>query len=302
MAHYWELPPVYDIGVAPFFEFPRALYPPSHPKGPVQNGPDVEALKIIAWYFGRWATHDGQPDKDPNFDQGYSEQFAKGKGANVGDSGILGLQRQAGVAGADGVVGQRTFDLLIYQRIPKGLPNQGKFPTSINQHLAALLRQAAELFPKDEPADAPAAGNARDTIVQTGMLGVDKAEQIHYTQDYRRMWGVREQVRPDDVPPYEDCSSFATWCYWVAGAPDPNGLGYNGSGYTGTQVNNGRSVGLDGRRPGDLIFYGGSWSSTSHVAIFTSDTSCVVSHGSEGGPYYCEYNYRSDIVGVRSYL
>jgi hypothetical protein len=188
----------------------------------------------------------------------------------------------------------------LYARIPKGLPHAGEY--AMDDRAIALLQQAAKLYPKDEPAEPKPSDSVRETIVETAMLGHDKHPQIHYTQDYRRMWGVREQVRPDDVPLYEDCSSYATWCYWVAGAPDPNGLGYNGSGYTGTQVNHGKSVGVSGRKPGDLIFYGGSWSSTSHVAIFASDTSYVVSHGSEGGPYYCEYDYRSDIVGVRSYL
>ena len=290
---------IYDIGPAQFVSFPRSLYPPDDPKGPSQNGPDVEAYKRAVSRLGRWPWP-SDPDGAP-FDESYSNAFAHGKpGGNVGDSGLEGVQRQAGVAKASGALGERTYDILLYARIPNGLAHAGEY--AMDDRAIALLQQAAKLFPKDEPEPAKPSKSVRETIVDTAMLGNSKAGQIHYTQDYRRMWGVREQVRPDDVPPYEDCSSFATWVYWVAGAPDPNGLGYNGSGYTGTQVNHGRSVGLGGRRPGDLIFYGSSWSSTSHVTIVASDTSYVVSHGSEGGPYYSEYDYRSDIVGVRSYL
>ena len=69
------------------------------------------------------------------------------------------------------------------------------------------------------------------------------------------MEGVRDKVQPPDVPSYEDCSSFATWCYWTADAPDPNGLGYNGSGYTGTQVQHGHQVDVSRHRvgPGDTL-------------------------------------------------
>ena len=292
MPEWYELEYVYDIGPAQFVSFPRACYPPDHPDGPTQNGPDVEAYKRICWKLGRWPA--------PPYDRAFNNAFSHGASANVRDSGLEGVQRQAGVAKASGALGERTYDILLYVRIPKGLDNAGEY--ACDDYSIALLQEAAKLVPKDEPAAKPAPGNVRETIVETAMLGHRKHSQIHYTQDSRRMWGVREEVRPDDVPPYEDCSSFSTWCYWVAGAPDPNGLGYNGSGYTGTQVNHGRSVGLGGRRPGDLIFYGSSWSSTSHVALIAENVAQVISHGSEGGPYLTEYNYRGDIVGVRSYV
>jgi hypothetical protein len=154
MTNYYDLDYDYDVGVAPYFNFPRALYPPDHPEGPSKDGPDVEAYKTIAWYFGRWATVDGKPQSNPGFDRAYSNAFAHGKTANVGDSGIEGIQRQANVAGASGVLGQRTFDILIYSRIPDGLPNAGKFPLSINKYIGELLEEAYQRFheePEEEP-------------------------------------------------------------------------------------------------------------------------------------------------------
>ena len=138
----------------------------------------------------------------------------------------------------------------------------------------------------------------RHRIVATAFVGYKNKEALHYTQDARRMEGVRGGIRPPRHPAWEDCSSFATWCYWAAGAVDPNGLGYNGFGYTGTQVQHGKTT--NSPRPGDLVFYGGG-SVPSHVAVYVGNGK-VVSHGSEPGPYLLPIDYRSDRSQVRSYV
>jgi cell wall-associated NlpC family hydrolase len=51
-----------------------------------------------------------------------------------------------------------------------------------------------------------------------------------------------------------DCSEFVTLVYKAAGVVDPNGRGYNGTGYTGTLVANGTRT--SNPQPGDLVFYG----------------------------------------------
>jgi len=111
------------------------------------------------------------------------------------------------------------------------------------------------------------------------------------------MYGVRNKVRIPRVTPYEDCSSFATWCYWHAGAPDPNGRRYDGHGFTGTQAANGRRVTTP--KPGDLILYGPS-PNFSHVAVYIGNGLCV-SHGSEAGPVVLNYKYRP-VAQIRSYV
>ena len=140
----------------------------------------------------------------------------------------------------------------------------------------------------------------RSVIVATAMLGYRQRATIHYTQGSLRMEGVRRHVKPPDVPHYEDCSSFVTWLYWVAAAPDPNGRGYDGYGYTGTQILNGHQVGLAQLEPGDLVFYG-TRAVPSHVAVYVGGGK-VVSHGSELGPLLVDRRYRSDIHSMRSYL
>jgi peptidoglycan hydrolase-like protein with peptidoglycan-binding domain len=140
----------------------------------------------------------------------------------------------------------------------------------------------------------------RDAIVQAVMLGYQHRYNIHYTQGSLRMQGVTRHLRPPNYPNYADCSSFATWAYWVAGAADPNGLGYNGYGYTGTLINHGRRISRSQLQPGDLVFYGHNYI-PSHVAIYVGGGR-IVSHGSESGPLLLPVGYRSDIHSYRSYL
>ena len=122
------------------------------------------------------------------------------------------------------------------------------------------------------------------------------------------MDGVRRKIYPPRVPEWEDCSSFATWTYFVAGAPDPNGAGYNGSGYTGTLSRHGRRLGGEGSsrsqqlklaQPGDLVFYGPGWP-WGHVSIYIGGGQ-VVSHGTESGPNRTPIDYRSDRGQIRTY-
>jgi cell wall-associated NlpC family hydrolase len=152
-------------------------------------------------------------------------------------------------------------------------------------------------------APAPATPSTqRAAIVKAAIYAASRAYMIHYTQSGARMQGVRERIRLPRVPSYEDCSSFVTWLYWLVGAPDPNGLRFNGFGFTGTQIANGRRISESFIRPGDLVFYGGwtRWSAPTHVAIYIGGGR-VVSHGSEIGPIVSSMHYRS-INRIISYL
>jgi hypothetical protein len=187
----------------------------------------------------------------------------------------------------DGVLGPDTYAAL------------GSFYDSRGRWLVSQVPKVAPFNPAAPVVDA---GGIRQRIVAAAHLGVENRAAIHYTQDQRRMEGVRLQVVPPRVPSWEDCSSFATWCYWAAGAPDPNGLGYNGFGYTGTQILQGSETADP--RPGDLCFYGPTRSNITHVTVYVGN-GCVVSHGREEGPeLYGSANYRraQDLQQIRSYL
>lgn len=146
----------------------------------------------------------------------------------------------------------------------------------------------------------PKPTSKRQAVVNAAVFGYHNRGSIHYTMSSLRMYGVRNHIKPPHIPRYEDCSSFATWCYYVAGASDPNGFGYAGWGYTGTLISHGTRISITQARPGDLIFYGRYWI-PSHVAIYIGNGR-VISHGSEVGPLLLPWNYRGDIHSIRSYL
>ena len=153
---------------------------------------------------------------------------------------------------------------------------------------------------------------ARDRAVQAAMLGLHNAGALHYTQDSRRWEGIDEKLiaRHGQFPHHADCSAFATWCLWNGLAvPFKMGDIVNGehwqAGFTGTLAQHGLEVTHGHRvRRADLVLYGPA-PTFEHVAIIVGEKNgdpIVVSNGSEGGPYFLPYNYRSDVGQIRRYI
>lgn len=160
--------------------------------------------------------------------------------------------------------------------------------------------------------DAEQRAAARRAAVKAALSGLDNISQVHYTQDSSRWDGISNNrvAAKGKVPHHSDCSSYATWCLW-------NGLklgfdlddGVNGldwsAGYTGTMLQNGKQVRrAEKLRQGDCVIYGSAWPGT-HVAIVVGrqdGVPMVVSHGSEAGPFYVRYDYRSDVLEFRRYI
>lgn len=92
---------------------------------------------------------------------------------------------------------------------------------------------------------------------------------------------------------------FFTNCHYAGGAPDPNRLGYNGFGYTGTLLAGGKKCLQRDILPGDAIMYGYTMvarpgfpvGSPTHVALYVGNGK-VLSLGSYPMGYY-PYDYRS---------
>lgn len=216
-------------------------------------------------------------------------------------SDVLGYKyglKKAGVGKS--VVLSKSFRLGMYLAVRKFQSKHGlKVDGQIGQKTYAALRKFMPAYGcwllnhyKAPQSD------KRSVIVRTALYGAAHSGQIHYTQGPLRMQGVRQKLRPPAFPRYEDCSSYSTWCYWVAGMPDPNGRGYDGYGYTGTLTQRGWRVSAP--NPGDLVFYGGSSSAPYHVAIYIGGGQ-VVSHGSESGPLVLSVHYRDDLNHYRRY-
>ena len=81
--------------------------------------------------------------------------------SNAGDSGVEGVQRQAKIAKPSGAIGERTYDVLLYARIPAGLPHAGEF--AIDGRAIELLKQAEKMF--NVPNSAPPATDVRGAIL-----------------------------------------------------------------------------------------------------------------------------------------
>jgi NlpC/P60 family len=106
-----------------------------------------------------------------------------------------------------------------------------------------------------------------------------------------------------------DCSSFATLCYKAAGLPDPNGLNYNGQGFTGTLFDHGTPTATP--RPGDLIFWGTdplAPPAPAHVGVYLGLVAPdakpqVIEIGGDSGVLQQPYDYYAGpIRGYRTYL
>jgi hypothetical protein len=154
---------------------------------------------------------------------------------------------------------------------------------------------------------------ARDRVYRAAMLGYKNRDQIHYTQGSQRWQGIADTRKSQmgQYPNYADCSAFATWCIWNGiyvkfGVRDTvNGAAWK-AGYTGTMLSHGKLVQhLASVRVGDCVIYGRRNTTGAHTAIVVGRRNgqiMVVSHGSEGGPFYLPYNYRSDIMCIRRYI
>lgn len=141
-------------------------------------------------------------------------------------------------------------------------------------HQPAVLTLLAEAYAYAHP-PAPVT-NLRARVVQAALFGYDHRLNIHYAQV--RPYPSSLALAVHQII-YTDCSGFDIDCYRMAGAPDPNGTNYNGSGFTGTLFNRGHAVTLAQLQPGDLTFYGDQGGGVpSHTAVYIGG-GMVVSNG-----------------------
>jgi peptidoglycan hydrolase-like protein with peptidoglycan-binding domain len=116
-----------------------------------------------------------------------------------------------------------------------------------------------------------------------------------YTQTGRRMSIVRNKLKtpfPAKTFLYEDCSSSCTGISFIAKIPDPNGLGYDGEGYTGTMSVHGFRV----PEPaiGAFGFFGWKWPYTHVVMCIARHPQTLVFSWGSDLPKILPANYRND--------
>jgi hypothetical protein len=118
--------------------------------------------------------------------------------------------------------------------------------------------------------------------------------------------------RPFTLPYVSDCSAFVTICYNWAGAPDPNKLHYDHTGYTGTLLSagdhlalfkiNGRGMTIEEVEPADVVVFGPG--AGVHTALIVSkgngDPICI-SMGRQGDPSIVRVSQMASL-GPQTYL
>jgi len=237
--------------------FPRPLYPPDsvdQGKTPSKNGPDVEAYKRTVSRAGRWVWQ--------AFDQSFSNGFSHGKGPNVTDTGIAGVQRQQKID-PTGWIGTQTFNTLRSIRCPPG-PHEGEM--AMDARSVELINAAYDLFKGSEPAPEPKPTSSQARLSKAiPEIGTKENPARSNRQKYGEWYGM------NGVP---WCACFVTWCDLLGAAPTKSfqrGVWYS---YVPYIVNDGR-LGRNGLSltsspiPGDLVCY--DWSRDGeydHVGLF----------------------------------
>ncbi len=122
----------------------------------------------------------------------------------------------------------------------------------------------------------------RQAIVSNALWGAtvaaERPKQIHYGE-VRPIRGA-----PRALPLTTDCSGFVTLCYQWAGAPDPNGMDYDGGGDTGTMLHACSHIDPRAAQPADLVVFGNAPGTHVVIIVEPGTDPVVVSQGSEAGP------------------
>ncbi len=126
----------------------------------------------------------------------------------------------------------------------------------------------------------------RQEMVNNCIWGVTNNAQIHYPPG-----DLNARPMPINIPKYSlpfttDCSGFVTMMAKWSGALDPNGLGYDGQGYTGTLLQHLPHITKEESLPGDLVVFGPP-PGEHVVALIEAGTVAdplAVSHGQESDP------------------
>jgi len=154
------------------------------------------------------------------------------------------------------------------------------------------------------------AAHARYLVLKSANNMVRHKNQIDYSQGGDRWEAInnKKTIIKGQYPAHADCSSTHTWLMWDAmarpyGVRDLVNHAAWRAGYTGTMYKSGKGVQHDKNlKIGDAIFYGDQGGGIpEHVATYIGGGK-VFSHGSDGGPYILDLDYRRDRRMSRRYI
>lgn len=154
------------------------------------------------------------------------------------ETAVRAFQKHRGLK-LDGIIGPATHDELVKMKNVQGDPVFDAFAVKLATDYCRDHSQTPEQ-------------KTRTAIVAAAFFWYSHRSSIAYSQARPFQRG-----KPPWVPSRWDCSAFVTCCHEAGGAPDPNGRGYDGLGYTGTLMTRGHRVASwQDLAPADLIFYG----------------------------------------------
>jgi len=128
---------------------------------------------------------------------------------------------------------------------------------------------------------APSGGSNRAQLVACGQDVYNNRYNMQYTEGSQRWSGITGRVYPPSAPPYSDCSSTITWCYWTIFGNGPDFVNNDnwGGGYTGTMASNSVQIDCSQLQPGDIILYGSGYP-WDHVEMYMGN-GITISHGGD---------------------
>lgn len=128
--------------------------------------------------------------------------------------------------------------------------------------------------------------DVRQAIVAAARWGIRNEPRIHYGE-------VRPIPLARRLPITTDCSGFVTLCYFLAGAPDPNGREYDGEGWTGTLLRH--MAHIEEPRAGDVVVFGAYPGHHAALVLAPGDDPLLASHGQERGPVEVRFSTESRV-------
>lgn len=200
---------------------------------------------------------------------------------------------------ADGQFGPRTAQACEHAKwwagYLKSSPEWGPF---YGAHLDGILRGSIKRdaamkavsqsrHPRKPPAPTPFARESEilAKVVEFAKWAEAHKDLIHYAE----IRPIPLNFKPGEFPKLPlttDCSGFVTMAYHFAGAPDPNGLNYNGAGWTGTLLSHNHAVPLGQVRAGYPIVYSPYPGAHTAIVVEPGKDPMTISHGQEAGPQY----------------
>jgi hypothetical protein len=263
VTEWWEAPYKGGPMAIPAAYYPRPLYPPdAQGKTPSGDGPDALAYKRTLSRLGRWA-----PWEPSKWDDSYSNNFAHGRGPNVGDSGIAGFQRQMNISPDTGWIGKTTFNALASARVPQG-PHAGEMGMDANA--ANLIMEAFSIYGgKAEPPSAAPTETTRQRALDAACSWLGYVESGNNDTVFGAWYGMNFQ-------PW--CSMFICYVHEVQAGGSPSWVRGQNYSYVPYVVNHAKAKqnGLSTTTqpiPGDLCCF--DWQHDGvpdHIGLWESGT------------------------------